>query len=151
MPEVVATPERTALLAWGATLRRYRQWRQLSRRQLAAQAGISAVFLGEIERGEKEASVTSLTRLTEALNISLPELYLRVALHLEQSQEIPPAAQPALPLAVREESDAYLAGVPPAQDETAFDLYRVARHLRGEQQMSLLMLARSLIPAGNAS
>jgi transcriptional regulator with XRE-family HTH domain len=138
--------ERAVLRAWGATIRRYRQWQRLSRRELAARAGMSPVYLGEIERGEKDASVHTLSLIAAALGIRLGELYLRVATALDTAALTAVEAQPALPLMVREPSGAYADGVPLAQDETAFDLYQVARLLRSDQQISLLMLARSLVP-----
>jgi transcriptional regulator with XRE-family HTH domain len=138
--------ERTILRAWGEVLRRYRQWKRLSRRELAQRAGISPVFLGEIERGEKDPSSHSLCLIADALGVSLSELYLRVAarLHTPSSDA---QDQRALPLSTREVEGEYLDAVPLARDETAFDLYKVARLLRSDQQVSLLVLARSLMPA----
>lgn len=143
---VVAHPEDESdvLKAWGATIRRYRDWKRLSRRDLATRAGISAVFLGEIERGEKDPSTHSLSLLAAALEVPLGELYLRVAIRLDMSPQRESEQQRALPLNIRESADAYLDSVPIAQDETAFDLYKLVRLLRSEQQMSLLMLARAL-------
>jgi transcriptional regulator with XRE-family HTH domain len=138
--------EREVLRAWGATIRRYRQWKRLSRRELAGRAGMSPVYLGEIERGEKDASVHTLTLITGALGIRLGELYLRVATALDTAGPLGSERQPALPLMLREPAGAFTAGVPLAQDETAFELYQAARILRGDQQISLLMLARSLAP-----
>jgi len=141
--------EHTILRAWGTMIRRYRHWRRMTRRQLAERAGLSTVYLGEIERGEKDPSSHSLCLIAEALGVSLGELYLRVAASLDlRSAGVD--TQGSLPLAVRETArdarGAYLTGVPIVSDETAFDLYEVARLLRTDQQLSLLMLARSLLP-----
>jgi transcriptional regulator with XRE-family HTH domain len=112
---------------------------------LALKAGLSPVFLGEIERGEKDPSSHSLCLIAEALDVPLSELYLRVATKLEV-----PAyngdlySQTSLPLGLREANDEYLEGVSPASDETAFDLYKIVRYLRSDQQVSLLILAQSL-------
>jgi transcriptional regulator with XRE-family HTH domain len=137
--------ERVVLQAWGDVIRRYRQWKRLSRRELAARAALSPVFLGEIERGEKEPSSHSLCRVADALGVPLSELYLRVATRLDGrgSEE---REQMSLPLTLRETGEEYLDGVPIARDETAFDLYKIARHLRSDQQVSLLVLAQSLMP-----
>lgn len=137
--------ERAVLHAWGEVIRRYRQWKRLSRRELAARAGISPVFLGEIERGEKDPSSHSLCLVADALGVPLAELYLRVASRLK-SVDMPSSGgeQTALPIVMHETSGDYLDGVPAARDETAFDLYRVARLLRSDQQISLLVLAQSL-------
>ncbi len=132
------------LAAWGMTIRRYRQWKRLSRRELAVRAGISPVFLGEIERGTKEASSHSLSLIAAALEVSLAELYLRVAMMLDTHAVVPFEVQTALPLGTREAAEEYLAAVPIAQDETAFELYKIARLLRSDQQVSLLVLVKSL-------
>jgi transcriptional regulator with XRE-family HTH domain len=142
--------ERAVLQAWGDVIRRYRQWKRLSRRELAQQAGLSPVFLGEIERGEKDPSSHTLCLLAEALNAPLGELYLRVATRLDGMGRAEDNTQPSLPLGVRESQDEYLEGVSPARDETAFDLYKVARLLRSDQQVSLLVLAQSLTPQGRS-
>ncbi|GAC1328843.1 MAG: hypothetical protein NVS2B16_34440 [Chloroflexota bacterium] len=134
------------LQAWGEVLRRYRQWKQLSRRELAQQAGLSPVFLGEIERGEKDPSSHSLSLLANALDVPLAELYLRVAARLDMP-ETPTLLrqQTSMPLGMRERSSDYLDAVPAASDETAFDLYKIVRLLPSDQQVSLLLLAKSLL------
>jgi len=137
--------ERSILRAWGEVIRRYRQWKRLSRRELAQRAGISPVFLGEIERGEKDPSSHSLCLIAAALDVPLAELYLRVATRLHAPTR-DGGEQNALPLAARELDGEYLDSVPMSKDETAFDLYKIARLLRSDQQVSLLVLARSLIP-----
>jgi transcriptional regulator with XRE-family HTH domain len=141
------TADRSVLQAWGTTIRRYRQWKRLTRRDLASRAGLSPVFLGEIERGEKDPSSHSLTLLAGALEVPLAELYLRVAMLLDTAAPDDREVQGALPLGVREAGGDYLDSVPLAQDETAFDLYKIARLLRSDQQVSLLVLARSLAGA----
>ena len=138
--------EQAVLRAWGDVIRRYRQWERLSRRELAQRAGISPVFLGEIERGEKDPSSHSLCLIAAALKAPLGELYLRVAGRLDGAARETPDSQPALPMGVREESGEYLQGVSLANDETAFELYKVARLLRRDQQVSLLVLVQSLLP-----
>lgn len=137
-------PEGVVLEAWGAVIRRYRQWKGLSRRELAHRAGLSPVFLGEIERGEKDASSHTVCLLAAALEAPVSELYLRVATRLDGAAAADAHGQTSLPLGMRETGEEYLHGVPRAKDETAFDLYTVARQLRTDQQVSLLVLAQSL-------
>ena len=140
------TDDQSALLAtWGAVIRRYREWKRLSRRELAERAGMSHVYVGEIERGQKDASSHTLCLIADALDVPLGELYLRVAAHLDVSAPRAAEEQNALPLATREQAGDYLDAVPLSRDETAFDLYKIARLLRSDQQVSLLLLARSLI------
>lgn len=147
MDEQTRPPREQAVLqTWGRVIRRYRQWKRLSRRDLATRAGISPVFLGEIERGEKDPSSHSLCLVSDALDAPLSELYLRVATQLGPAGAVSQDPQPSLPLGVHEEGAQYLEGVNAERDETAFDLYRVARRLRSDQQVSLLILARTLAP-----
>ncbi len=142
-----AHDEQLVLQAWGDVLRRYRVWQRLSRRELAQRAGLSPVFLGEIERGEKDPSSHSLCLIASALDVPLAELYVRVATRLDRNRDSSTlTGQPSLPLGVAEQSEEYLEGVAPAKDATAFDLYRIARLLRGDQQVSLVLLAQSLLP-----
>lgn len=136
--------ERPILVAWGSVIRQYRLWKRYSRRELAQRAGLSPVYLGEIERAEKDPSSHSLSIIAEALDVPLGEMYLRVAARLDMGGPEDEESQPALPLIVRDESSGYLDAVSLAKDETAFDLYKIARRLRADQQLSLLMLARSL-------
>lgn len=65
--------------ALGSALRELREERGLSLRQAAARAGMSAAFLGEVERGLKEASSETLARLAAALGTSLPDVLYRAA------------------------------------------------------------------------
>lgn len=139
--------EDSILQAWGDVIRRYRQWKRLTRRELAQRARLSRVFLGEIERGQKDPSTHSLSRIAAALDVELGELYLRVALRLGGTAIDVAESQNALPLAARETPGEYLAGVPLVKDETAFDLYKIVRTLRSDQQIALLLLARSLSPS----
>lgn len=145
VPDERPQGEEAVLRAWGEVVRRYRQWKRLSRRELAQQAGLSPVFLGEIERGEKDPSSHSLSLIAQGLQVPLAELYLRVAARLDGTMEPDTSTdQPALPLATRETTGEYLDGVPVARDETAFDIYKVTRQLPTAQQVSLLILAQSL-------
>jgi transcriptional regulator with XRE-family HTH domain len=104
------------------------------------------VFLGEIERGEKDPSSHSLSRIADALEVPLAELYLRVAMQLDgHAANGKTDVQTALPLTARESGSEYLEGVSRASDETAFDVYKIVRTLPTEQQVSLLVLAKSLV------
>jgi transcriptional regulator with XRE-family HTH domain len=55
-------------------LRRLRHGRQLTQEELADRAGLSARYVGGIERAEVSASVTVLGRLAEALDVDACEL-----------------------------------------------------------------------------
>jgi transcriptional regulator with XRE-family HTH domain len=55
--------------AMAINLRRERQARELTQEELADRAGLSARYLGSIERATVSASVTVLGRLAQALRI----------------------------------------------------------------------------------
>jgi transcriptional regulator with XRE-family HTH domain len=141
-----AHDEQVVLQAWGDVLRRYRIWQRLSRRELAQRAGLSPVFLGEIERGEKDPSSHSICLVARALDVPLAELYVRVATRLDRNGDSSTLnGQPSLPLGWQSRAKS-ISRSRPAKDATAFDLYRIARLLRGDQQVSLVLLAQSLLP-----
>ncbi|MBN9362811.1 MULTISPECIES: helix-turn-helix transcriptional regulator [unclassified Devosia] len=50
-------------------VRRIRHDRQLTQEELAHRAGLSARYIGAIERANKSASVTILGRIAEALGV----------------------------------------------------------------------------------
>ena len=54
----------------GKNLRKFRQQAKLSQNELAKQAGISASFLANIERGTKGMSINSLHQLCCSLGVS---------------------------------------------------------------------------------
>jgi transcriptional regulator with XRE-family HTH domain len=55
-------------------LRRERYAKGLTQEDLAERIGISARYLGQVERGQSSASVTVLGRIAEALGIDAREL-----------------------------------------------------------------------------
>jgi transcriptional regulator with XRE-family HTH domain len=59
----------------GARVRLIRRKRNLSQEQLAHQAGVTRVFMGEIERGETNPTVTTLLALAAALRVEVGEMF----------------------------------------------------------------------------
>lgn len=58
----------------GARLRQFRQARRLTQEQLAERAGLSDKFVGEVERGRGNPTLTTLAALSEALGVRLVDL-----------------------------------------------------------------------------
>lgn len=58
-------------------LRRIRHDKQLTQEELADRAGLSARYIGAIERANKSASVTVLGRIAEALGVDAATLIKR--------------------------------------------------------------------------
>jgi DNA-binding XRE family transcriptional regulator len=68
-----------ALLANEQPVKVWREYRQMTRQQLAQAADISAPYLSQIESGRRTGSTEVLTALADALNITLDELAVRKA------------------------------------------------------------------------
>jgi transcriptional regulator with XRE-family HTH domain len=68
-------PTAAADAAVGGRIRQFRVARKLTLRQLADRAHISPGFLSQVERGQVNASVSTLRRLSEELGITLPDLF----------------------------------------------------------------------------
>ena len=62
------------LLAGENAVRVYRSHRSLTQKQLAAAAGINAVYLSQIERGRRTGSARTLATLATALRIDVDAL-----------------------------------------------------------------------------
>ena len=59
----------------GQQVRALRRQRRLTQEQLAELAGVSLQRIGEIERGQGNPTLNSLVKLSDALDISLSELF----------------------------------------------------------------------------
>jgi transcriptional regulator with XRE-family HTH domain len=58
----------------GTRLRQLRQARRLTQEQLAERAGLSYKFVGEVERGRGNPTLTTLASLSDALGVGLVDL-----------------------------------------------------------------------------
>lgn len=64
----------------GSRVRQARRQMSLTQEELAEKMGISASFLGHIERGSRVASIETLVGLCNVLNVT-PEYLLSASLH----------------------------------------------------------------------
>lgn len=62
------------LLEGANPVRAWRKHRQISARQLAAAAGIAPSYLSQIESGQREGTVSTMTAIAKALRVSLDDL-----------------------------------------------------------------------------
>jgi XRE family aerobic/anaerobic benzoate catabolism transcriptional regulator len=73
--QTISEPEAKATLAeLGARVRAWRARRGMTRKQLAADSGLSERFLADVESGKGNVSINSLELAARALNISVLEL-----------------------------------------------------------------------------
>ncbi|MCT2534469.1 helix-turn-helix domain-containing protein [Aquibacillus koreensis] len=59
----------------GERIRSLRKKQKLSQEELAHLAAIHPTYIGQLERGEKNVTIDTLEKITNALNISLEELF----------------------------------------------------------------------------
>lgn len=59
---------------FGSTVRRLRAERQWTQEDLAHAAGLTATYVGQVERGDKVPSLTVVLKIARALNTSPAEL-----------------------------------------------------------------------------
>lgn len=62
----------------GQRIRNYRLMRGLSQEKLAEIAGCHTTYIGQIERGEKNATIESIEKISSALKIPMSELFEKI-------------------------------------------------------------------------
>ena len=66
------------LIAFGRAIREIRKEKGLSQEAFADLAGIDRSYMGHIERGEKNVTLTKIYQLTAALEMTIPSLFERL-------------------------------------------------------------------------
>lgn len=64
------------LVAFGRSIRAARAERGISQEELALRSGVDRSYMSSIERGEQNVGLMSMTRIAEALGVTLSELVL---------------------------------------------------------------------------
>ena len=59
----------------GENIRKCRQNLGLSQEELATKAKLHRTYIGGVERGERNITIESLNRITDALNINIEEVF----------------------------------------------------------------------------
>lgn len=75
--------------AVGQRIRNYRMNQGLSQEKLAELSGCHPTYVGQLERGEKNATIESIERITAALSISLSKLFEKLGSQNIETQDIP--------------------------------------------------------------
>lgn len=64
-----------ALVAFGKRVRSIRKEKGLSQEAFAALAGIDRSYMGHIERGEKNITLTKIYQISDALKVDIKSLF----------------------------------------------------------------------------
>lgn len=59
----------------GQRIRNYRLRQKLSQEELSEKCGLHPTYIGQVERGEKNATLESISKITDGLSISLSTLF----------------------------------------------------------------------------
>lgn len=73
----------------GQRIRNYRVQKHISQEKLAELAGCHPTYIGQLERGEKNATVESFEKVCAALNISLSKLFEKLGDCQDEENNIP--------------------------------------------------------------
>lgn len=73
----------------GQRIRNYRTQKGLSQDKLAELSGFHPTYIGQLERGEKNATLESIEKITSALHISLSTLFESIDSVSDGTRNIP--------------------------------------------------------------
>ncbi len=73
----------------GQRIRNYRNQLGLSQEKLAEMSGCHHTYIGQLERGEKNATIESIAKISAALKISLSELFEKIGENSSAERNIP--------------------------------------------------------------
>lgn len=73
----------------GTRIRNYRINKNLTQEQLAELSGCHPTYIGQIERGEKNATIESVLKISTALNLTLSQLFDKIDNNRSNCNDIP--------------------------------------------------------------
>ncbi len=73
----------------GQRIRHYRTSKGLSQEKLAELSGCHHTYIGQLERGEKNATIESIEKIAVALRISLSTLFENLGAQQNEAESIP--------------------------------------------------------------
>ena len=65
----------------GQRVRNYRTEKGLSQEKLAELSGCHPTYIGQVERGEKNATLDSIEKIASAMGVSLSKLFEKIGLN----------------------------------------------------------------------
>ena len=91
--------------AVGQRIRNYRTQKGLSQEKLAELSSCHPTYIGQLERGEKNATLESIERITAALGITLSKLFEKLGGQEDDTKDIPLACYEFLSAKSKEEQE----------------------------------------------
>ena len=73
----------------GQRIRNYRNTKGLSQEKLAELSGCHPTYIGQLERGEKNATIESIEKISSALNVSLSKLFENIGPQETEARNVP--------------------------------------------------------------
>lgn len=89
----------------GQRIRNYRNQLGISQEQLAERCAYHPTYIGQIERGEKNATLESIKRIADALDVPLSTLFEKLGGREGAAQDIPLACYDLLAAKTKEEQE----------------------------------------------
>ena len=89
----------------GQRIRNYRTSRSLSQEKLADLCGCHPTYIGQLERGEKNATIESIEKIAVALDVSLSKLFEKLGGKDDASRNIPLECYEFLSAKTKEEQE----------------------------------------------
>ena len=89
----------------GQRIRNYRTQQGLSQEKLAELSGCHPTYIGQLERGEKNATLESIDKIATALNVSLSKLFEKLGGQEDGSRDIPLECYEFLSAKTKEEQE----------------------------------------------
>lgn len=89
----------------GQRIRNYRNQLGLSQEKLAELSGCHPTYIGQVERGEKNATLESIEKISSALNVPLSKLFEKLDSIGETDRNIPLECYEFLSAKTREEQE----------------------------------------------
>lgn len=89
----------------GQRIRNYRTQQGLSQEKLAELSGCHPTYIGQLERGEKNATLESIDKIATALNVSLSKLFEKLGGQEDGDKDIPLECYEFLSAKTKEEQE----------------------------------------------
>lgn len=71
----------------GKRVRNYRLQKKMSQEELAEKCGLHPTYIGQVERGEKNATLESISKITAGLSVNMSTLFEKIEINQDKEQD----------------------------------------------------------------